>query len=66
MRNYKNKITNITKFIVINTYFLDTIDNISALVKILIEVYLIENLKVNMLIETNVFTLYKFLLNCDS
>ena len=63
MRDYKNKIINVTKFIVMNLYFSGILEDNLIFVKILMKIYSIENLKVNMLIETNVFTSHKFILN---
>ena len=44
-------------------YFPDTLNETSALAKILMKVYLIENSKANMLIKTDIFILHKFLLD---
>ena len=65
MRDYENKIINIMKFIVINLYFSKIFkNNNSIFIKILIKMHFIENLKINILIKTNVFILYKYILNC--
>ena len=67
MRNYNNKIINVTKFIVINLYFLKILENNNLIfIKILIKMHFIENLKINMLININIFMLYKFLLSYTS
>ena len=60
MRDYENKIINVTKFIVINLYFSDIFesDGNSIFVKIFIKIHFTKNLKINILIETNVFILY--------
>ena len=66
MRDYENKIINVTKFIVINLYFLNIFkfNNNLALTKIFMKIYFIKNLKINMLFEMNMFTSQKFLLKC--
>ena len=67
MRGYSNKIINTTKYININIYFLDIIiDSKIYLTKISIKVYLINNLKVNILIRTDILTSYKFLIDYTS
>ena len=63
MRSYSNKITNIIKYLSLDIYFLDTLDSKIYLIKISIEVYLINDLKINILIRTDILTFYKFLLN---
>ena len=61
MRDYENKIINVTKFIIINLYFLKIFENNSSIfIKILIKMHFIKNLKVNILIDINVFILYNF------
>ena len=47
-------------------YFSSTLNETSILAKILMKVYLIENLKANILIKTNMLISYKFLLDCNS
>ena len=65
--NYENKIINVTKFIVMNLYFSKNFENNNSIfVEILMKMHFIKNLKINILIDTNSFTLYKFLLNCVS
>ena len=64
MRNYDNKIINIIEFIIINLYFSNIFEGIQIFIKIFIKIYLIENLKINIFIEINIFTSYKFLLKC--
>ena len=66
MRDYENKVTNTTKFVIVNLYFLDTLKDAPTLAKVLMKVYLIENLKVNILIKTNILISYKFLLDYNS
>ena len=65
MRDYKNKIINVTKFVIVNLYFSNILsDDNSTLVKIFMKIHLIKNLKINMLIETDMFISQKFLLKC--
>ena len=60
MRNYNNKITYITKYIIINIYFLETLNNNvnKILIKISIEIYLTDNLKINILIGIDILISY--------
>ena len=51
------------EFIAIKIYFLSIINDILFLIKVLIKVYIIENLRVNILININILTSYKFLLD---
>ena len=46
-----------------NIFFSYIVNDISTLAKILIKVYFIENLKVNILIKTDVLISHEFLLN---
>ena len=64
MRDYENKIINVTKFIIIDLYFSDIFefDDNSIFIKIFIKVHFMENLKINILFETNIFISQKFLL----
>ena len=57
MRDYENKIINVTKFIIINLYFSDIFkfDNNLTFIKIFIKIHFTKNLKVNILFETNIF-----------
>lgn len=67
VRRYRNKIINAIKYLRIDLYLFDTLnDNSTYLVKIFIEVYLINNLKTNILIKTNVFISYEFVINYAS
>ena len=58
MRNYKNKIINVMKFIIINLYFSNIFifNNNLTFIKIFIKIYFTKNLKINILFETNIFT----------
>ena len=49
-----------------NVYFLEIFDNIEKVIfiKMYMKIHFIKNFKINILIEMNVFMLYKFLLNC--
>ena len=64
IRNYDNKIINVTKYIIINLYLLKMINKKAVIVKVQIKIYFTNNLKINMLLNIDVFTLYKFMLNC--
>ena len=44
-------------------FFSNIVDDILTLIKISMKVYFIENLKINILIKTNVFISHEFLLN---
>ena len=66
IRNYDNKIINVTKYIIINLYLLEVINKKTIIVKMQIKIHFTNNFKVNMLLDNNVFTLYKFMLNCAS
>ena len=46
-----------------DAYFSGTLNNKLALTKVLIKVYLINNLRVNILINIDVLTPYKFFIN---
>lgn len=69
IREYDNKIINAMKYIVINLYFLKMLEEIKAfnkkiaLTKVQMKVYLINNFKINMLINTDILILYQFILN---
>lgn len=55
---------NITKFIILNLYFLNIqFNNNKIFIKIFIKMYFIKRLKINMLIEMNIFTFLKIRLN---
>ena len=58
IRDYKNKIINVTKFIIINLYFSNTLNDNLVFAKIFIKMHLIKNLKINIFIETNILILY--------
>ena len=66
MCRYRNKITNATEFILIDMYFPGVINDKPVLTKVEMEVYLIDDLKANILISTDVLTSYKFILDCTS
>ena len=53
------------KYILMNLYFSRIFDSIKKVVfvKMQMKIHLMKNLKINMLIEMNVFTSHKFLLN---
>lgn len=61
-----NKIIYVTKYIIMNLYFLRVLDNKVILMKIQMKIHIINDFKINILIETNVFISHKFLLNCAS
>lgn len=65
IRNYNNKIINVIKYIVIKLYFSEIIDNkiIFILIKMQMKIYLIKNLKINMLFDIDIFTSYQFVLD---
>ena len=52
------------KYIIINLYLLDVINKKVVIVKMQMKIHFMNNLKINMLLDINVFTLYKFILNC--
>ena len=65
MRDYKNKIINVIEFIIVNLYFSNVfLNNNSIFIKIFMKIYLTKNLKINILIEINVFISQKSLLKC--
>ena len=65
MCDYKNKIINVIEFIIVNLYFSNVfLNNNSTLIKIFIKIHFTKNLKINMLIEINVFISQIFLLKC--
>ena len=66
IRNYDNKIINVTKYIIINLYLFEMINKKIIIVKMQIKIYFTNNFKTNMLLDINVFTLYNFMLNCTS
>lgn len=49
-----------------NLYFSKVFDDKVALIKIQMKIHITNNLKINMLIKTNILTSHKFLLNCAS
>ena len=66
IRDYNNKIINATKYIIINLYLSKVINKKAAIAKVQIKIHFTNNFKVNMLFDIDVFTLYKFVLNCAS
>ena len=66
IRNYDNKIINATKYIIINLYLFDVINKEVVIVKMQMKIHFMNNFKINMLFNIDVFTLYKFVLNCAS
>lgn len=66
VRGYGNKITSAIEYIVMDAYFSGTLEGEEALAKVPMEVHLTDDLKVNMLIGTDVLTLHKFRLDCES
>ena len=58
IREFDNIIYSIDKFVMITVYANDELfDDISIIAKIIMRTYLINNLKINMLINNNVFVL---------
>ena len=66
IRDYNNKIINATKYIIMNLYLFEMINKKVVIVKVQIKVHLTNDLKINMLLDIDVFILYKFVLNCAS
>ena len=66
IRNYDNKIINVTKYIIMNLYLFEVINKKTIIVKMQIKIHFTNDLKINMLLDINVFILYKFVLNCAS
>ena len=64
MRDYKNKIINAMKFIIVNLHFSNIFkfNNNLAFIIIFIKVHFTKNLKFNILFETNIFIFQFFLL----
>ena len=56
MRDYENKIINVTEFVIVDLYFSNIFsDNNSTFIKIFMKINFMKNLKINILIEINVF-----------
>ena len=54
------------KYIIINLYLFEVINKKVVIVKMQMKIHFINNLKINMLLDIDVFILYKFMLNCAS
>ena len=57
IRNYDNKIINVTKYFIINLYLLEIINKKIVTVKIQMKIHFTNNFKINMLLDISVFIL---------
>ena len=54
------------KYIIINLYLLEIINKKVIIIKMQMKIHFTNNLKINMLLNINVFISHKFILNCTS
>ena len=62
----KNKVVSTNKYIMMIVYINDVINNIIKTVYFTMKMHLVNNLKVNILLETNIITFQKMTMNLET